>query len=80
MEQSNDSLRVNHNDGEESKTSAQVFEMIVASPTENGQVLRVIPPTQTGMAQVIIPQGQLVDVNSPRDVPEEKPSDRNLPT
>ncbi|PNI67015.1 CARF isoform 19 [Pan troglodytes] len=26
MEQSNDSLRVNHNDGEESKTSAQVFE------------------------------------------------------
>ncbi|NP_001339606.1 calcium-responsive transcription factor isoform X11 [Homo sapiens] len=54
--------------------------MIVASPTENGQVLRVIPPTQTGMAQVIIPQGQLVDVNSPRDVPEEKPSNRNLPT
>ncbi|XP_009442302.1 calcium-responsive transcription factor isoform X4 [Pan troglodytes] len=56
------------------------LKMIVASPTENGQVLRVIPPTQTGMAQVIIPQGQLVDVNSPRDVPEEKPSDRNLPT
>ncbi|XP_032610781.1 calcium-responsive transcription factor isoform X1 [Hylobates moloch] len=156
MEQSNDSLRVNHNDGEESKTNAQVFEhltcmdsrdssfgqndsptvlpittpeannslisqnvpgpltqtqtlsaeqfhlvdqngqaiqyelqslgesnsqmMIVASPTENGQVLRVIPSTQTGMAQVIIPQGQLVDVNSPRDVPEEKPSDRNLST
>ncbi|XP_023074934.2 calcium-responsive transcription factor isoform X1 [Piliocolobus tephrosceles] len=156
MEQSNDSLRVNHNDGEESKTNAQVFEhltcmdsrdssfgqndsptvlpittpeannshvsqnitrpltqtqtlsaehfhlvdqngqaiqyelqslgkssaqmMIVASPTENGQVLRVIPSTQTAMAQVIIPQGQLVDVNSPRDVPEEKPSDRNLST
>ncbi|NP_001269841.1 calcium-responsive transcription factor isoform X7 [Homo sapiens] len=56
------------------------LKMIVASPTENGQVLRVIPPTQTGMAQVIIPQGQLVDVNSPRDVPEEKPSNRNLPT
>ncbi|XP_032134501.1 calcium-responsive transcription factor isoform X3 [Sapajus apella] len=152
MEQSNDSLRVNHNDGEESKTDAQKhltcmgsrdssFEqndsprvlpitasevnnslisqnipgtltqtlsaeqfhlvdqneqavqyelqslgdsnaqmMIVASPSENGQVLRVIPSTQTGMAQVIIPQGQLVDVNSPRDVPEEKPSDRNLST
>ncbi|XP_011902972.1 PREDICTED: calcium-responsive transcription factor isoform X2 [Cercocebus atys] len=156
MEQSNDSLRVNHNDGEESKTDAQVFEhltcmdsrdssfgqndspavlpittpeannslisqnitgpltqtqtpsaehfhlvdqngqaiqyelqslgesnaqmMIVASPTENRQVLRVIPSTQTAMAQVIIPQGQLVDVNSPRDVPEEKPSDRNLST
>ncbi|XP_024895218.1 calcium-responsive transcription factor isoform X2 [Pteropus alecto] len=54
--------------------------MIVASPSENGQVLRVIPSTQTGMAQVIIPQGQLVDVNSPRDASEEKPSDRNLPT
>ncbi|XP_037597373.1 calcium-responsive transcription factor isoform X4 [Cebus imitator] len=153
MEQSNDSLRANHNDGEESKTDAQhltcmgsrdsSFEqndsprvlpitasevnnslisqnipgtltqtqtlsaeqfhlvdqneqavqyelqslgdsnaqmMIVASPSENGQVLRVIPSTQTGMAQVIIPQGQLVDVNSPRDVPEEKPSDRNLST
>ncbi|XP_037597371.1 calcium-responsive transcription factor isoform X3 [Cebus imitator] len=154
MEQSNDSLRANHNDGEESKTDAQKhltcmgsrdssFEqndsprvlpitasevnnslisqnipgtltqtqtlsaeqfhlvdqneqavqyelqslgdsnaqmMIVASPSENGQVLRVIPSTQTGMAQVIIPQGQLVDVNSPRDVPEEKPSDRNLST
>lgn len=54
--------------------------MIVASPSENGQVLRVIPSTQTGMAQVIIPQGQLVDVNSPLDASEEKPSDRNLPT
>ncbi|KAM5265932.1 calcium-responsive transcription factor isoform 2-T12 [Hipposideros larvatus] len=54
--------------------------MIVASPSENGQVLRVIPSTQTGMAQVIIPQGQLVDVNSPLDASEEKPSDRSLPT
>ncbi|XP_025748824.1 calcium-responsive transcription factor [Callorhinus ursinus] len=156
MEQSNDSLRVNHNDSEESETDSQVYEhltcmdsrdpsfgqngsprvlpitsheadnsltsqnipgaltqtqtlsaehfhlvdqneqpiqyelqslgdsnaqmMIVANPSENGQVLRVIPSTQTGMAQVIIPQGQLVDVNSPRDVSEEKPSDRNLPT
>ncbi|ELW62713.1 Amyotrophic lateral sclerosis 2 chromosomal region candidate 8 protein, partial [Tupaia chinensis] len=53
--------------------------MIVTSPSENGQVFRVIPSTQTGMAQVIIPQGQLVDVNSLRDVSEEKPSDRNLP-
>uniref|UniRef100_A0A673T8M9 Calcium responsive transcription factor n=1 Tax=Suricata suricatta TaxID=37032 RepID=A0A673T8M9_SURSU len=156
MEQSNDSLRVNHNDSEESKTDSHVFEhltcmdsrdpsfgqngsprilpitshevdnsltsqnipgaltqtqtlsteqfhlvdqngqpiqyelqslgesneqmMIVPSPSENGQVLRVIPSTQTGMAQVIIPQGQLVDVNSPRDVSEEKPSDRSLAT
>ncbi|XP_058434194.1 calcium-responsive transcription factor isoform X4 [Marmota monax] len=155
MEQSNDSLRVNCNDGEESKTEAQEFEhlicmdsrdssfgqndsptvlpisdpqannslisqniqgpltqtqtlsaeefhlvdqngqsvpyelhslgdsnaqmMIVASPSENGQVLRVIPSTQSGMAQVIIPQGQLADINSPQDVSEEKPSDRNLP-
>ncbi|XP_045415654.1 calcium-responsive transcription factor isoform X4 [Lemur catta] len=156
MEQSNDPLRVNHNDGEESKTDAQVFEhltcmdsrdssfgqndtptvlrittpeannsltsqnipgpltqtqtlsaqqfhlvdqngqpvqyelqslgdsnaqmMIVASPSENGQVLRIIPSTQTGMAQVVLPQGQLVDVTSTRDVSEEKPNDRNLPT
>uniref|UniRef100_A0A287AEL0 Calcium responsive transcription factor n=1 Tax=Sus scrofa TaxID=9823 RepID=A0A287AEL0_PIG len=156
MEQSIDSLRVDHNDSEETKTDSQVFErltcmdsrdpsfeqngspkvlpvttpeaenslisqnipqpltqtqtlsaeqfhlvdqngqpiqyelqalgdsnaqmMIVASPSENGQVLRVIPSTQSGMTQVIIPQEQLVDVNSPRDVSEEKPSDRNLPT
>ncbi|XP_047629223.1 calcium-responsive transcription factor isoform X1 [Phacochoerus africanus] len=156
MEQSIDSLRVDHNDSEETKTDSQVFErltcmdsrdpsfeqngspkvlpvttpeaenslisqnipepltqtqtvsaeqfhlvdqngqpiqyelqalgdsnaqmMIVASPSENGQVLRVIPSTQSGMTQVIIPQEPLVDVNSPRDVSEEKPSDRNLPT
>uniref|UniRef100_A0A8C3X1T6 Calcium responsive transcription factor n=1 Tax=Catagonus wagneri TaxID=51154 RepID=A0A8C3X1T6_9CETA len=156
MEQSIDSLRVVHNDSEESKTDSQLFErltcmdsrdpsfeqngspkvlpvttpeaenslisqnipepltqtqtlsaeqfhlvdqngqpiqcelqslgdsnaqmMIVASPSENGQVLRVIPSTQTGMTQVIIPQEQLLDVNGPRDVSEEKPSDRNLPT
>ncbi|XP_066200996.1 LOW QUALITY PROTEIN: calcium-responsive transcription factor [Saccopteryx leptura] len=55
--------------------------MIVASSSENGQVLRVIPSTQTGMAQVIVPQGQLVGMNSPRDASEEKkPSHRNLPT
>ena len=40
--------------------------MIVASPSENGQVLRVIPSPQTGMTQVIIPQGPLVDANSPQ--------------
>lgn len=43
-----------------------MFKMIVANPSENGQVLHVIPSTQTGMAQVIVPQGQLVDVNSPQ--------------
>uniref|UniRef100_A0A9L0TNF1 Calcium responsive transcription factor n=1 Tax=Equus caballus TaxID=9796 RepID=A0A9L0TNF1_HORSE len=53
--------------------------MIVASPSEDGQVLRVIPSTQTGMAPVVIPQGQLVDVTSPQDVSKEKPSDRKLP-
>lgn len=46
--------------------SFNASKMIVANPSENGQVLRVIPSTQTGMAQVIIPQGQLVDVNSPQ--------------
>ncbi|XP_016064356.1 PREDICTED: calcium-responsive transcription factor isoform X3 [Miniopterus natalensis] len=54
--------------------------MIVPKSSENGQMLRVIPSTQTEMAQVIIPQGQLVDMNSPRDTSEEKPSNRNLPT
>ncbi|KAM6152138.1 calcium-responsive transcription factor isoform 2-T2 [Erethizon dorsatum] len=54
--------------------------MIVASPSENGQVLHVIPSTQTGMGQVIVPQGQLVDANSPQDISEEKSSDRNVPT
>ncbi|XP_071072275.1 calcium-responsive transcription factor isoform X4 [Dasypus novemcinctus] len=53
--------------------------MIVTSPSENGQVLQVIPATQTGMAEVIIPQGRPVDVNSPQDVSEEKSSDGNLP-
>nr|XP_023398020.1 calcium-responsive transcription factor isoform X1 [Loxodonta africana]XP_023398022.1 calcium-responsive transcription factor isoform X1 [Loxodonta africana]XP_023398023.1 calcium-responsive transcription factor isoform X1 [Loxodonta africana]XP_023398025.1 calcium-responsive transcription factor isoform X1 [Loxodonta africana]XP_023398027.1 calcium-responsive transcription factor isoform X1 [Loxodonta africana]XP_023398028.1 calcium-responsive transcription factor isoform X1 [Loxodonta afr len=156
MEQSHDSLRINHHDGKESKTGVQVFEhltcvdsrdpsfgqngsstvvpittheaenslssqkvpvpmtqtqppsaeqfhlvdqngqplqyelqslgdssaqmMIVGNPSENGQVLQVIPSTQTEMAPVIVPQGQLVDVNSSRDVSEEKSGDRNLST
>ncbi|XP_037705010.1 calcium-responsive transcription factor isoform X2 [Choloepus didactylus] len=156
MEKPNDSLRVNHNDAEKSKTDAQVFEhltcldsrdpsfgengsptvgpvtiheadnslpsqnipgsvnqtqppsakhfhvvdqngqpvqyelqslgdsnaqmMIITSPSENGQVLHVIPTTQTGMTQVIIPQGHPVDVNSSQVVSEEKPSDGSLPT
>ncbi|XP_052605531.1 calcium-responsive transcription factor isoform X5 [Peromyscus californicus insignis] len=54
--------------------------MIATSPSENGQVLHVIPSTQTGMAQVIIPQEPLVDVTSPQDASEEKPADRSLPT
>ncbi|XP_034641839.1 calcium-responsive transcription factor isoform X2 [Trachemys scripta elegans] len=54
--------------------------MIVASQSEHGQVLHVIPSTQPGMAQVIIPQGQLLDVTSTQDVSEEKRSDGNLQT
>ncbi|KAL1771101.1 calcium-responsive transcription factor isoform X1 [Sigmodon hispidus] len=33
----------------------------------------------TGMAQVIIPQEPLVDVNNPQDASEEKPTDQSLP-
>ncbi|KAK2529560.1 Carf [Columba guinea] len=54
--------------------------MIVASQSENGQVLHVIPSAQPGLAQVIIPQGQLLDVTSTQDVSEEKRGDRNLQT
>uniref|UniRef100_A0A8C8SY67 Uncharacterized protein n=1 Tax=Pelusios castaneus TaxID=367368 RepID=A0A8C8SY67_9SAUR len=54
--------------------------MIVASQSEHGQVLHVIPSTQPGMAQVIIPQGQLLDVTSTQNVSEEKRSDGNLQT
>ncbi|KAM6332621.1 calcium-responsive transcription factor isoform 2-T4 [Podargus strigoides] len=58
--------------------SAQM--MIVASQSENGQVLHVIPSVQPGMAQMIIPQGQLLDVTSTQDVLEEKCGDGNLQT
>ncbi|OPJ90220.1 calcium-responsive transcription factor isoform C [Patagioenas fasciata monilis] len=54
--------------------------MIVASQSENGQVLHVIPSAQPGLAQVIIPQGQLLDVTSTQDVSEEKCGDGNLQT
>ncbi|XP_054976444.1 calcium-responsive transcription factor isoform X2 [Sorex araneus] len=54
--------------------------MIVASPSENdGQVLHVIPSTQTEVAQVIVPQGQLVDVNNPQNVSKEKSNDEDVP-
>ncbi|XP_075287282.1 calcium-responsive transcription factor isoform X3 [Opisthocomus hoazin] len=52
--------------------SAQM--MIVASQSENGQVLHVVPSAQPGVAQVIIPQVQLEDVS------EEKCGDGNLQT
>ncbi|KFP97253.1 Calcium-responsive transcription factor, partial [Leptosomus discolor] len=54
--------------------------MIVASQSENGQVLHVFPSAQPGMAQVIIPQGQLLDVTSTQGVSEEKCGDGNLQT
>ncbi|NWI94963.1 CARTF factor, partial [Pitta sordida] len=54
--------------------------MIVASHSENGQVLHVIPSGQPGVTQVIIPQGQLLDVTSTEDASEEKSGDGNLPT
>ncbi|KAM7049659.1 calcium-responsive transcription factor isoform 1-T4 [Acridotheres tristis] len=51
--------------------------MIVASQSENGQVLHVIPSAQPGVTQVIIPPGQLLDVTSTQ---EEKCGDGNLQT
>ncbi|NXX40349.1 CARTF factor, partial [Tricholaema leucomelas] len=52
--------------------------MIVASQSGNGQVLHVIPSAQPAMAQMIIPQGQLLDVTSTQDVSEETCGDGNL--
>uniref|UniRef100_G3TIL2 Calcium responsive transcription factor n=1 Tax=Loxodonta africana TaxID=9785 RepID=G3TIL2_LOXAF len=138
MEQSHDSLRINHHDGKESKTGVQVFEQkhltcvdsrdpsfgqngsstvvpITTHEAENSLSSQKVPvpmtqtqppsaeqfhlvdqngqPLQyelqslgdssaqmTEMAPVIVPQGQLVDVNSSRDVSEEKSGDRNLST
>ncbi|KGL80299.1 Calcium-responsive transcription factor, partial [Tinamus guttatus] len=54
--------------------------MIVASHSEHGQVLHVIPSAQQGTAQVIIPQGPLLDVSGTQDFSEEKCSDGNLQT
>ncbi|XP_030913663.1 calcium-responsive transcription factor isoform X2 [Geospiza fortis] len=54
--------------------------MIVASQSENGPVLHVIPSAQPGVTQVIIPPGQLLDVTSTQDISEEKCGDGNLQT
>ncbi|XP_053136801.1 calcium-responsive transcription factor isoform X2 [Hemicordylus capensis] len=54
--------------------------MIVASQTENGQVLHVIPSAQPGMARVIIPQSQLLDVTSSQGISGERNCDGNLRT
>ncbi|XP_054827739.1 calcium-responsive transcription factor [Eublepharis macularius] len=54
--------------------------VIVAHNSENEQVLHVVPSTQQGTEQVIIPQGQLLDVCSSGDVSQEKSCDGNLQT
>ncbi|NWI51209.1 CARTF factor, partial [Calyptomena viridis] len=54
--------------------------MIVASQSENGQMLHVIPSAQPGVTQVIIPQGQLLDVTGTQDASDEKCGDGNLQT
>ncbi|XP_075287287.1 calcium-responsive transcription factor isoform X5 [Opisthocomus hoazin] len=60
--------------GQSDSPTAVPFTMIVASQSENGQVLHVVPSAQPGVAQVIIPQVQLEDVS------EEKCGDGNLQT
>ncbi|RMC18453.1 hypothetical protein DUI87_04342 [Hirundo rustica rustica] len=57
-----------------------LLQMIVASQSEDGQVLHVIPSAQPGVTQVIFPPGQLLDVTSPQDILEEKCGDGNLQT
>ncbi|XP_030066558.1 calcium-responsive transcription factor isoform X1 [Microcaecilia unicolor] len=54
--------------------------MIVTSQSENGQVLHVIPSNPSGMAQVLIPQGHLLDVASTQDLSEENPNNGKLET
>ncbi|XP_061463930.1 calcium-responsive transcription factor isoform X2 [Rhineura floridana] len=54
----------------QSSEGSSTHMMVVASQFENGQVLHVIPSAQPGMAHVIIPQGQLLDISSSQDVSE----------
>ncbi|XP_030310149.1 calcium-responsive transcription factor [Calypte anna] len=53
--------------------------MFVASQSEDGHLVQVIPSAQPGMAQVIIPQGQLLDGSSTQGV-SEKGGDGSLQT
>ncbi|XP_062972228.1 calcium-responsive transcription factor [Elgaria multicarinata webbii] len=64
----------------QSSEGSSTHMMIVASQSENGQVLHVIPSSQPGMAQVIFPQGQCLDVTSSQDASEEKNCDGDLQT
>ncbi|XP_051880227.1 calcium-responsive transcription factor-like isoform X4 [Pristis pectinata] len=54
--------------------------MIVTSQSENGQVLHVIPSNQPGVAQVLIPQGQLLDIASSHDATDDKQISDELQT
>ncbi|XP_077175312.1 calcium-responsive transcription factor isoform X2 [Paroedura picta] len=55
--------------------------VIVASHSEKGQVLHVVPSAQpAGIAQRIIPQGQLLDASSSGDVSQETNCDGSLQT
>ncbi|XP_072117616.1 calcium-responsive transcription factor [Mobula birostris] len=54
--------------------------MIVTSQSENGQVLHVIPSNQSGVAQVLIPQGQLLDIASSHDATDDKQISDELQT
>ncbi|XP_038644416.1 calcium-responsive transcription factor-like isoform X1 [Scyliorhinus canicula] len=54
--------------------------MIVTSQSENGQVLHVIPSNPPGVAQVLIPQGQILDVTDSHDTIDGKPLSDELQT
>ncbi|XP_069471619.1 calcium-responsive transcription factor [Ambystoma mexicanum] len=54
--------------------------MVVTGQSENGQVLHVIPATQPTMAQVIFPQGQILNISASHEPSDESESDGNLHT
>ncbi|XP_007904077.1 calcium-responsive transcription factor isoform X2 [Callorhinchus milii] len=54
--------------------------MIVTSQSDSGQLLHVIPSNQPGVAQVLIPQGQLLDVAGSQDDAEDKQISDELQT
>ncbi|XP_041118788.1 calcium-responsive transcription factor-like isoform X3 [Polyodon spathula] len=54
--------------------------VIVTGQSENGQVFHVIPSSQLGSAQMLLPQGQLLDVTATQNSCEEKTSVGELQT
>ncbi|MBN3288915.1 CARTF factor, partial [Polyodon spathula] len=54
--------------------------VIVTGQSENGQVFHVIPSRQLGSAQVLLPQGQLLEVTATQNSCEEKTSVGELQT